>query len=81
MSHQCHWPTGRMETPPKLWGCKRHWFKLPKILRDKVWATYAPGQEIRKDPSPAYIDVIIEVEAFAKQEIAVGRDVPCSMSR
>jgi len=24
--------------PPKMWGCKKHWFKLPKSLRDKIWS-------------------------------------------
>lgn len=81
LKHRCHWPTGTIETPPRMWGCKRHWFRLPKILRDKVWATYRPGQEITKDPSRAYIEVIKEVEAFAKQEIAAGRDVACAMIR
>lgn len=79
MSHKCHWPTGTLETPPSLWGCRAHWYKLPKILRDKVWDAYVPGQEVRKDPSPEYIDVVIEVEAFARAQIKAGRDVPCSM--
>lgn len=38
-----------------MWGCKEHWFKLPRFLRDQVWAAYRPGQEIRKDPSIQYI--------------------------
>lgn len=24
--------------------CKKHWFSLPKKLRDAIWATYRPGQ-------------------------------------
>jgi hypothetical protein len=38
-----------------MWGCKDHWFTLPKFLRDRIWATYRPGQEVRKDPSLEYI--------------------------
>ena len=34
-----------------MWGCRPHWYKLPKTLRAKVWATYVPGQEITKTPS------------------------------
>lgn len=39
-----------------MWGCKKHWFMLPKHLRDLIWATYRPGQEITKDPSQEYIN-------------------------
>jgi hypothetical protein len=37
--------------------CWPHWKKLPKHLRDAVWAAYIPGQEIRKDPTPEYMKV------------------------
>jgi hypothetical protein len=62
MSHTCHWPGCKIEVPPKLWGCSRHWFMLPKYLRDKIWKTYRPGQEITKDPSPEYIAAAREVQ-------------------
>lgn len=67
MKHTCHWPGCTVEVPPKLWGCKPHWFTLPKRLRDKIWATYVPGQEIRKDPSEAYLKVADEVEAWCRE--------------
>jgi hypothetical protein len=47
-----------------MWGCKAHWFRLPKALRDRVWAAYVPGQEIRKDPSDAYVRVAIDVQRW-----------------
>ena len=50
--------------PPKLWGCKAHWFALPAGLRAKVWATYRPGQEITKTPSAAYIAVAKQVQEW-----------------
>ena len=49
-----------------MWGCKMHWFTLPKFLRDRVWATYIPGQEIRKDPSEEYLEVIAQVDAWIR---------------
>lgn len=55
MKHVCHWPHCEIEVPAKLWGCKHHWFKLPKYYRDRIWATYKPGQEITKTPSQGYI--------------------------
>ena len=60
--HRCHFPDCNTEVPPRLWGCKKHWFKLPKRLRAKVWATYKPGQEITKTPSSAYMKVALEVQ-------------------
>ena len=50
--------------PPKMWGCRPHWYKLPKTLRAKVWAAYVPGQEIAKTPSPEYVEVAREVQRW-----------------
>jgi len=55
MSHTCHWPKCPREVPPKMWGCRDHWFALPKHLRDEIWRTYRPGQENDKQPSPEYL--------------------------
>lgn len=65
--HLCHWPDCKTPVPPKLWGCKAHWFRLPKRYRDAIWATYRPGQEIDKCPSQAYIDVAIEVQEWIRE--------------
>lgn len=62
VAHTCHWPGCGEHVPPKLWGCRAHWYKLPKRLRDKIWATYRPGQEIDKNPSPEYLAVAREVQ-------------------
>ena len=67
MSHHCHWPGCPREVPPKLWGCKHHWFLLPRRLRDRIWATYVPGQEITKTPSRAYVDVAREVQQWIEE--------------
>jgi len=29
---------------PEMLMCRKHWFMVPKPLRDRVWATYNPGQ-------------------------------------
>lgn len=64
MSHTCHWPGCKREVPPKMWGCRAHWFTLPADLRAAVWREYRPGQEIRKDPSEAYLAVADEVHRW-----------------
>jgi hypothetical protein len=44
--------------------CKPHWYTLPKSLRDRIWATYRPGQEVTKDPSDEYLVVFHEVRQW-----------------
>ena len=71
MSHTCHWPECDVEVPPEMWGCKKHWFMLPHGLRQRIWATYRPGQEIDKNPSARYLHAANEVQAWiAKQKAA-----------
>lgn len=67
MSHTCHHPGCTKAVPPKMWGCLKHWRRLPQRLRAKVWAAYVPGQEITKTPSAAYIAVAKEVEQWCKE--------------
>lgn len=67
MRHHCHWPGCEKEVPPKMWGCSKHWFRLPVGLRSQVWRTYVPGQEATKTPSPAYIAVALKVQTFCRE--------------
>jgi hypothetical protein len=53
-----------MPVAPRLWGCRKHWYMLPKKLRDAIWNAYVPRQEITKTPSPAYIQVAREVQEW-----------------
>ena len=68
MRHTCHWTGCGKAVPAAMWGCKEHWFKLPKPLRDAIWKEYVPGQEITKTPSERYL-----ATAFLVQEWIVGR--------
>lgn len=54
--HTCHWPGCKEQVPPAMWGCRAHWYALPKTIRDAIWAAYLPGQENRMDPSADYLD-------------------------
>lgn len=53
--HHCHWPGCQRQVPPAMWGCPKHWFTLPKAIRDEIWRTFKPGQEKTMTPSPAYV--------------------------
>jgi hypothetical protein len=65
MKHHCHWPGCTIETPASLHMCKSHWYTLPKHLRDLIWRYYVPGQEIRKDPTPEYMEAFKLTHEFA----------------
>ena len=70
--HHCHWPGCKEQVPPALWGCKRHWFKLPLYLRNKIWREYQPGQEIFMTPSREYLQVADEVEQWIRKKYPSG---------
>jgi hypothetical protein len=62
--HTCHWPGCRTQVKPAIWGCTFHWYKLPKHLRDRVWATYRPGQEVDFNPSENYVKVARQIQTW-----------------
>lgn len=62
--HHCHWTGCDAIVPPAMWGCKKHWFKLPASLRARVWRAYSPGQEITKTPSADYLQVAKEIQQW-----------------
>ena len=74
MTHTCHWPGCGKAVPPAMWGCRQHWFALPKRLRDRIWATYRPGQEIDKRPSETYLDAAKAAQDWIREQYpATGR--------
>lgn len=56
MKHACHALACEVAVPASMFMCARHWRLLPKEHKDAIWASYVPGQEVRRDPSPAYLD-------------------------
>ena len=64
--HTCHWPGCEVQVPPAMYMCKRHWFKLPKALQNKIWSAYRPGQEITMTPSREYVAAAREVQKWIK---------------
>jgi hypothetical protein len=62
--HECHWPDCKVQVPPAMWGCKKHWFTLPVQLRNKIWKAYVPGQEVTMTPSAEYLEVAHEVQEW-----------------
>lgn len=66
LGHHCHWPGCKVEVPPSMWGCSQHWYKLPRPIRNRIWAAYRPGQEIRKDPSESYLRAADAAQAWIR---------------
>ena len=62
--HHCHWPGCSEQVPPARWGCRKHWYRIPIALRNRIWAAYRPGQENDIKPSERYIAVAKEVQAW-----------------
>jgi len=67
MTHLCHATGCTVAVPPKMFMCKRHWFALTERMRDEIWATYIPGQEIRKDPTDEYLNVAQRCIAYLER--------------
>lgn len=80
MQHTCHWPDCPRIVPPSLWGCREHWFKLPKSLRVMVWKYYVPGQEITKTPSVEYLAVAALVQGWIAGKVVFNKDGSFSVS-
>lgn len=53
--HTCHAIGCSVDVPEKHLMCMRHWFMVPKNIREQVWATYRPGQEKEKNPTQAWM--------------------------
>lgn len=66
--HHCHWPGCTKQVPPAMWGCREHWYSLPKNLRDRVWRAYRPGQEKDQRPSRQYLAVARDVQAWIQTQ-------------
>ncbi len=65
MAHLCHWPGCTVAVPPQMWGCRKHWFKLPTWIRRRIWLAYRPGQEKDKRPSAEYLDAARAAQDWA----------------
>jgi hypothetical protein len=73
-NHTCHWPRCETQCPPAMWGCKKHWFKLPKRLRDLIWDTYEIGQEQSMTPSEEYLDAARQVQEWIETNYPEERE-------
>jgi hypothetical protein len=72
-NHHCHWPGCNRQVPPAMWGCRPHWYQLPTVIRDRIWRTFKPGQEVSQTPSREYLDAARDAQHWIDAKLAL----PC----
>jgi hypothetical protein len=67
MLHGCRWPGCRRRVPITKWGCRGHWFRLPKRLRELICLTYRVGP-VSHETRRARRDTERQVRGWLDQE-------------
>lgn len=76
-AHRCHALNCERPVEARFLMCPPHWRMVPLELQRRVWATYVPGQEVRKDPTAAYLEAAAAaIQAVAGKELARAEDRP-----
>lgn len=75
MTHHCHATQCKVKVPPEMFMCKRHWFMLPKSMRDEIWRTYRPGQCDDWKISKSYAEIAIKCVTFIAEREGVKPDI------
>lgn len=75
MAHTCHATDCSVRVPPTMFMCKRHWFSLPKPMRDRIWRTYRAGQCDDWAISHAYAEAARDAVRFVAQREGKTADV------
>ena len=66
--HECHAKGCIVKVAPAKFMCPAHWRALTQQHRDRIWATYRRGQEIRKDPTDEYMEAAMERDSVSGGE-------------
>lgn len=72
-AHTCHADGCARAVPPRMFMCRPHWHAVPEELRAELLGAYVSGQEIRKDPSAAWLDVAFRCIAAVAASGVQGR--------
>lgn len=71
-AHTCHATGCKENVAPEMWSCIKHWFMVPKEIRDRIRNTYRAGQCDDMNPSDSYCiaakDGVIAVALAEGQE-------------
>jgi len=70
--HRCPWPGCIDMVPAHLWGCRDHWYRLPRGIRRKIFSAYRLGQTVAT-ASSAYLDALADADRWMVHEVAQTR--------
>jgi hypothetical protein len=74
MAHHCHATNCKIEVPPEMFMCRKHWSSLPKSLRAKIWRHYREGQCDDWNPSKEYCETAKECLVFLANKEGIQVD-------
>lgn len=74
--HTCHWPGCKVQCKPAFWGCRQHWYALPKDIQNEIWRTYEAGQEQTMTPSDAYLRAANRAQAWIRDYLGGATQEP-----
>lgn len=73
LEHHCHAAGCGKSVHPKMLMCAKHWKLVPFAVQCRIYATYVPGQEMRKDASEKFLEAMgIAVEIVEQEEKRKG---------
>lgn len=75
MAHHCHASGCKVSTRPEMFMCRKHWYMLPKRMRDRIWAAYRHGQCDDWKISHEYAEAAREAVRHLAQREGVEPDV------
>jgi len=75
MSHHCHATDCKIGVPPEMFMCRKHWFSLPKNMKDKIWAAYRVGQCDDMNPSLEYCLIAKECVTYLAEKEGIIPDI------
>lgn len=72
-SNPCIWEGCPARLPKTQLGCKKHWFKLPLVLRRRIMRNYKPDKPL----TPEYVEAVRAARKWIAEQQA-ARQVPQS---
>ena len=66
--NECAWPGCPRDHRPGQLMCRGHWYSLPGHLRDRIWASYVPGQNAITCTSE-YREALRDVLEYARGQV------------
>ncbi len=73
IAHRCPWPGCTVKVAPDLWGCKSHWFQIPRDKRIRLWKAYRAGQTMQT-ASAEYVEAAQDIHRWMLLQVSGERE-------